>query len=280
MPEDEVNTDVLKVTGDERMRQNPLNPGPSSVGGQLPSGYVDPATGEVYRDFVIREMRGREEKVLAGNGMFVTQMIQVIINCLESLGPIVDKQRLAEAVNQLPLSDIEAMTLTLRRLSLGDDLWLEPTCPIEDCGVMVREKVNLGDLEMKPIADPMQHHVTSVLRSGREVKWHVMRAMDAKWIASLPKKELKAERFNIMLLGRIESVDGQPLNRLSNGLKRSIEQLDDWLSYGDRREFDEIINAYEGDMDKIVIFDCKACGHEWSLLLPVMHKHFFSLSGI
>lgn len=261
------------VTGDGG-RGHYLEAAGSHMAGRLPGGYLDDA-GTLHKDFVVREMTGREEDLLVSKGNRMTLLNQVIANCLVSLGGVSDRAEIGRAVQAMPTADRIAVLITLRRASLGDLYQLRLKCPNEDCREEDTYSVDLGALEVRDMEQPTVRAYETTLPSGMVVAWHIMTARDEEWMAAASKKRREADGISLGALARIDAINGERLDRETDrGYAAAMERIKG-MAARDRQWFREEAERYEGGVDTDLQFQCKHCEHEWEGHMPVATMGFF-----
>ena len=252
-----------------------LDPKSGTITGALPCGYLD-RDGGVHQEYIVREMTGEEEDLLAGKGPILTRLNRVILNCTESLGEITDKQTLNRAVNALTAVDRMVLMVAIRRASIGDEYTLKITCVNPDCRQESHATLNLSQLEIIPMPDPSKRSFETVLASGRVIKWHVMDGRDENWLQGMAKKGQNL--LTLQMLSRVNSVDDHILNRESN-LGEALRTLKK-LRMSERNEIRSLFKEVEGSIDMTMEYECPHCGHTWSGDLDIGQPTFFFPSGM
>jgi len=249
-----------------------LDPKSGTVSGVLPCGWLD--DGKVHREFVVREMTGEEEDILAGKGPVVTRLNRVISNCLESLGDHSDPPVINRAVNQLTAVDRMLLMISIRRASLGDAYMVKINCP--ECREESTASLDLSQLETKDMPDPSTREFETTLSSGRLVQWHVMDGRDENWLQSMSKKGQNL--LTLAMLSRVDAVDGTVLNRQAN-LAEALRHLKAFRM-SERNEMRVLFQEQEGSVDTEVEYECPSCAHDFKTELDVGQKTFFFPAGI
>ena len=247
-----------------------LDPRSGTVSGELPCG-VQTADGAVQNTFVLREMTGVEEDLLAGKGAVMPRLNQVIVNCLDALGGVTDKRELSRLIEQISSADRMMLLINVRRASLGDLYEVNITCP--ECGHSGNYHIDLSGLETTPMDDPSQRTRETTLASGKTIKWHVMTGADENWLQSQAKRLKNKDLLTLAMLARIEAFQGEDLDRRA-ALTEAMKQLKA-LTLRERNEIREIFQKAEGGVDTSIEHECEACGHEFSGEMDVGQPGFF-----
>lgn len=250
-----------------------LDPAGSTMAGVLAGGYKDPATGELHRHFTVREMDGEDEDLLGGKGNAMALINQVIVRCLVSIGPITDRARFAEAVQQMPTADRVAVLITLWRASLGDHYVQKLECPNEDCRKEDRYTTDLSSLVVQPMPRPTERAYRTELPSGRVVQWHIMTGSDEEWMGMASRKQREKDGTTLAFLARVDELDGTRLDREARYADACARLKA--LPKRDRHMMRQLIVEYEGGVDTDVEYECKHCGHQWRGVIPVGAPSFF-----
>lgn len=258
------------------MNADYLTPKSGTVAGQLASGVM--VRERLERDFIVQEMTGVEEDLLAGKGDLMTRLNQVIINCTVSLGGENDRREIGQLVRAMTAVDRMIMLISIRRASLGDMYRVKYSCP--SCSGTNNAAVNLADLEVRQSETSANTH-SLTLSTGTIIKWHSMTGADEEWLTAQGKRQEKVGRSDMMtlaMLARVDEVDGAVLDR-RNRLNEAIDALKR-LRLAERNQLREAFQTSEGAIDTNVEYQCDHCGHEFSADLDVGQVGFFFPSGI
>lgn len=251
-----------------------LDPRAGIVSDVLPCGWLDDQ-GVLHQQFVVREMTGVEEDLLAGKGAVLPRLNKVISNCLDSLGSIADKVTLVRVVDGLTAADRMVLLIAIRRASLGDDYSSKIKCP--DCGKESNITVSLADLEKRPMPTPEQRRYTHTLSTGRVVRWHIMTGHDEDWLQGLRKKMDDRDILTLAMLARIDAISTNGTERILNraaALPDAIAACKD-LRSRERNELRAIFLETEGSVDTVVEYGCPSCSAEFKGDLDVAQAGFF-----
>lgn len=249
-----------KISFAEIVTQNQLET-PKSTHGvyELPCGFID-NTGTLHTEIHLHEMTGREEDLLASNKLSPQKKINAIAaNCLERIGTITDRTAFPAILTQLPIGDRVFLVIALRRTSLGDEFPVEDTCP--SCSAKSNYVLDLGDLEVKKLPDPMRRVFDETLPSGKKVRFRLGVGADEEKILKIADEE----KPSAMLLARTEMLDGKipTLNDLKS------------LSWRDRQALRALMEEKDGGVDTSLDMTCPACGHEFQRELDLGQQGFF-----
>lgn len=253
-----------------------LEPKSGTIAGKLAAGVMLNDT--IERDFVVQEMTGVEEDLLAGKGDLMARLNQVILNCLVSLGGVNDKRELGGLIRTMTAVDRMILLIAIRRSSLGDMYRVKYSCP--SCSTVNNASIDLSGLEVTPAASESNEHTLN-LDSGREIKWHTMTGQDEEWLQAQQKRQEKTGRADIMtlaMLTRVDEIDGEKIDR-KGGLRDAMSSLKA-LRLSERNQLREAFKASEGAIDTEIEYECASCGHQFEADLDVGQVTFFFPSGI
>lgn len=251
---------MADITLSEVVLQNQLEtPKSSHASYTLPCGYLSDA-GELHAEVSMHEMTGREEDILASNKLSPQRKInQVLINCVDSIGSISDKNSLSQIIPGLPTGDRVFLVVALRRVSLGDDFPVEDQCP--SCSAKNGYILDLSQLETKSMPDPYKRVFDVTLPSGRSVRFRVGSGLDEERLA----KVSEGDRPTMALLCRIEVLDGKA---------PTIESVKG-LSFRDRQHLRLLYQEVDGGVDTSLELTCPACAHTFEREMDMSEPGFF-----
>ena len=258
------------------MNADYLDPKSGTVGGKLAGGAE--VEGALERDFIVQEMTGVEEDLLAGKGNLMARLNQVILNCLVSLGGVTEKRDLGPMVKGLAAVDRMILLIAIRRASLGDTYRVKYNCP--SCSGSNNAAVDLSLLEVTESNSETTSHVLS-LASGTEIKWHTMTGSDEEWLQDQQKRQERTGRADVLtlaMLTRVDEINGERIDRRGN-LKGALAALKG-LRLSERNQIRAAFQENEGAIDTEIEYECSHCGHEFKADLDVGQEGFFFPSGI
>jgi hypothetical protein len=245
------------------------DPRAATVGGELPCGYID-AEGKAHYPYLVQEMSGTEEDILAGKGPVILRLNRMIGNCLLQVGTITGRGALQVVANTLASMDRSVLMIAVRRASLGDLYDMRVGCP--KCGREAPFAVDLSELAITPMPDRLVRSFEEVLPSGRVAAWRVMGVEDEEW-AARKRKASEDDLATLSLAARVTHVEGRPLDR-ERGWAEVLRVLKA-LPLRDREYLRVKFDEREGGIDDKVAFTCAACEHEWTASLDVSQPGFF-----
>lgn len=243
----------------------------------FPCGYVS-EDGEVYTEFTVKELTGVEEDILASNMDEVEKMGQVIGNCLVNVknenNVIDDHAQLIKISRQMPMADRLAAILATRIVSLGDKFSFKIQCASKSCNNVDQAYIMLSSLEKTQMKNPEKQIREDEFADGKTIEWHILRPQDMKWLEKARKKMKKKKDMTLMILSRVDKIDGVEIQRQGAKLKDSIRVLQS-LSIGERNSIRNLFREKEGDIDLDINHECSVCGHEFTQRLELTEDFFF-----
>jgi len=226
--------------------QNQIADPKSGVGiFDLPCGYLD-RNGTLHKEVQIHEMTGAEEDLLAAKKIKASKkMNSLVAACIDLIGDITDKGKIASIIPQLLLGDRVFLLFAIRRVSFGDDYMINEQCP--ECDVKSLFTVNLGELQTKEMPDPSQRLYEVELSKG-VFKFHPPSGIDE---AAMTEMSNGLDDLSMSILMRAVSYNGLPVNL----------QIIKSLSVRDRNRLRTIFDEVEGGVDTAINFTCASCEH-------------------
>jgi len=242
----------------------------SSVGAfQLPCGYLDPDTRELYREVKVREISGHEEDMMSSKKTPNAQKLNnLLLACVVQIGPI-EGAKLSRVLKALPIGDRIFLLFAIRRVTLGDELPVTETCP--SCGTKSLFMVDLGEeLVVKEMPSPMKWVYDDVLpRSQMAVRFRVSTGADEATVVKLNNGKRSDARSQAIMM-RLDLLGEEPPTL------KGVQGL----SLVDRNYLRDRFNEVEGGVDTSIDFECSECGHEWQKDLDIGARDFFFPSGM
>lgn len=253
-----------------------MDTGPETISGELPCGYLD-SDGELHVNFIVGEMSGEEEDLLAGSGPIMARLNRVISNCTIQLGTITDRIALFKAACDLTAPDRMLLLITIRRASLGDHFDFPVRCPNSRCQHPDDKTVNLADLKVTSMPDRRTRSYESKV-GPHTFKWHVQSADDEEWLTTQTKK--REDIPTLAIMSRVEEIDGAKLKRETPKDLRETKAILKKLSARNRNGMRVLFKEVEGDIDIDVEIECQSCGHQWTGQMEVASPRFFFPQGM
>lgn len=251
----------------------------------LPGGFLTgpPDDLELYNLVYLREMKGKEEDILANDKLsFTERMHRVISRCIVKLGStdpktrgkeITDQMTLLRSLDGMLMSDTNVLFVRLRQASLGDSYKFKIRCPARDCRKEQSKGFDLSKFIVEPMkGDPRMRTRQFVTRKGDVIVWQMLTGADEKRLDTEDEYVGKGnkndkEKATIALMARVKTINNEPAT------KEMISELPMLDRANLRKAFDD-----EGGMDMAIRVKCRSCGVEFERDLPIGGEDFFSPS--
>jgi hypothetical protein len=231
---------------------------------ELPCGYLSP-DGQLHSEVVVKEMTGAEEDLLASRQMTpLRKFSELIGRCVTRVGTITDRGQISAIVRHLTVGDRIFLMFAIRRVTIGNAYDFSKKCP--ECDKEGSYSVNLAELEVKKMKEPMRRIYDVTLPSGKTARVRVSTGEDEERISKLEKE---TDAISKGLLMRLELFDGKPPEL--SALKE--------MSWKDRQALKAEMNKLEGGLDTSVDIACASCGYEFKTDLEVSAGFFFPQEG-
>lgn len=237
---------------------------PAAVVGEfdLPCGYLDP-DGVLHTDIELSELTGEEEDIILSNLPSARIMDKLLANCVTRIGTITRKTVIRDLARDLLSGDRVYAMIALRRLTHGDAYKWTTKC--SECGEKSGQVLDLRDLEVQKMADPMVRVFDAMLpKSDLSVRWKAMNGHMEVQREKVLKKS-KGDRGSVPILLRLEQLGGKPVNMPA--LKK--------LPMGDRQYLRSQFDKLEGGVDTDVDVNCASCLAEFKTTLDITQPSFF-----
>jgi hypothetical protein len=209
----------------------------------------------------LREMTGAEEDLLASKQMTpLRKFSELITRCIVRLGAVSDPGQIAAMVKQLPVGDRVFLLFAIRRVTIGNSYSFECKCP--ECGKAGNYSVNLEELEVRKMKEPLRRIYDLTLPSGRVARARISTGEDEERISKLDKDP---DALSKGLLMRLELLDGKPPELA--GIKA--------MSWRDRQILKTEMNKLEGGLETEIDIQCSSCSVEFKTELEIAASFFF-----
>lgn len=252
----------------------------------LPCGFVMP-DGKVYKKIVLKETTGVEEDMMDDESVLrSTRTTSVLTNCIETLGPVVDKEQIRAIVSDtmpgggcgLTSTDRIAAMIFLRRVSVGDIYRFERRCPRLGCGTLNKNKqLDLRTIKMTSVPDERvaKRRVQFKLpRSEKLVTLRVMTAKDEEKLLALrpTQKDLRSAA----MCARVEAIGDEMFTNTERAMA-AVKAL----PQQDRNTIREVYDLIEADVDTTIQVQCEnpLCKSEFEFPLDVGQTFFSNPVG-
>jgi hypothetical protein len=234
---------------------------------ELPCGYLD-ADGVLHTEVEVREIRGFEEDMLGSKAVPDHKKVGLLIaGCLKRLGNITDQGRLAGIVPELLVGDRVFLMFAIRRTSLGNEYPFKDKCPNKECEYTGIFTLDLGDLTLVKMPNPMQRGYETTLSSGLKARFHPLVGREEELLA---KAASKAEALSLAMLARLDALGDLPPTLL--GVQS--------LAMRDREALRQAFEGVEGGLDTSLEMQCPSCGVEFDRDLDLGQAGFFFPSRV
>lgn len=228
---------------------------------ELPRGYVD-ESGKLHTEVVVHEITGYEEDMLAAPKVpGAKKMNELLVRCVDRIGTLTDRDKLAEVVSNLGVGDRVFLLFAIRRTSLGDIYPFEEACP--NCGEKKLFQLDLSEMEIKPGEEPTQQVFELTLPTKKTVRFHPMTGTDEGKMAKIATKG--ADSLSLSLAMRIDLLNGKP---------PSVPDVKS-LSLRDRNAFRAAYERVEGGVETTMEVECPGCEHVFERDVEVGDVGFF-----
>ena len=238
---------------------------------ELPVGYIDD-DGRVHRTATLRKMRGHEEALLAdrklrkNGGKLVTELLA---SCLKQLGDLKPVTR--QVVSQLTSADRNYLLLELRKITFGEELAANYTCPV--CGEINHVLENLEELPVSRVNGSGPPEIVVELEDGYEDKggefyttmvFRLPTGADEEKTADIVKDN-PSRGMNALLTRCLQSLDDIPSNRREAlGTKLMSD-----LTMGDRARIEKAFRQDTPGVNLTREVECESCGHRFQTSLDL-----------
>jgi hypothetical protein len=270
---EEMRSDVHagEVVEQTKTAMHTLNPRAAVLEGVLPCGYLAP-DGSLHTEYVVREMGGKEEDLLAARGPWTGRITQVLLNCTVRIGDIESREALGKTSREMTTTDRMLLVLSLRRISLGDKYDMKIACPNRECRKEKSYTVDLSQLEVRAMPDRHKRQFVDVMPSGRQVSWHVMMMPDEEF-TERKRKTSEDMSMTLMIAARIDAIDGVFVDR-GKGFDAAMSMVQE-LSMRDRNHLRALFDEREAYLDDQLEFMCPYCEYVWKSRLDISQMGFF-----
>jgi hypothetical protein len=222
---------------------------PSNSDVILPGGFIA-KDGSLIKYAEVRELTGLDEEAVSKAGTPGKALTAMLQRGVVSIGTSsVDKSDL----DQLLSGDRDALLIGIRRVTFGDEIEFNITCP--HCKSDLEVVVNLiEDVPTRTLEDPINDRIFTYMskKNGAIVVGLPTGGVQKKLIENNDKNG--AELNTILLAGCIKSVNGEPAIGATTALNLGMSDREDIIN--------EILTRAPGPRLGEVKTTCEACGED------------------
>lgn len=243
-----------ELTKDSAPEIKTVAPSNSSV--ILPGGFIA-QDGSLIKYAEVRELNGMDEEAVSKSGTPGKALAAMLQRGVISIGANpVDKADL----DQLLSGDRDALLIGIRRVTFGDTIEFEMSCP--HCGTELELSVDLNkDIPIKTLEDPINDRTFTYMskKHGAIVASLPTGLVQKKLIENSDKTS--SELNTILLAGCVKSVNGEPSIGATTALTLGMADRENIIK--------EIFDRTPGPRLGEVTTTCEACGEELSTPLSL-----------
>lgn len=229
---------------------------PSNSNVILPGGFIA-KDGSLIKYAEVRELNGMDEEAVSKSGTPGKALAAMLQRGVISIGANpVDKSDL----DQLLSGDRDALLIGIRRVTFGDTIEFEISCP--QCTTELEISVDLNeDVPIKTLDDPINDRtfVYTSKKLGAIVVSLPNGSVQKKLIENSDKTN--SELNTILLAGCVKSINGEPSIGATTALKLGMADRENIIK--------EIFDRTPGPRLGEVTTTCEACGEEISTPLSL-----------
>lgn len=228
---------------------------------ELLAGYVD-ENGVTHKTFTLREMTGRDEEAInradikSNGGKVITTLLTKCVTSIGTLTPkSVGKENWSKIIQSLYVGDRDYMIIKLRKLSIGDEVELQHTCP--KCNSKISTIVDLDEIEVIPFQGTRVIHF-ELPKGYKDKRGNVHRTGTFRLTNGLDQEILipvaikNTAKANTLLLTRLcRFDDGYPID----------EDLIGDLTIKDRDYLNKLLIDNRFGVDLSTEVTCESCGN-------------------
>jgi len=222
---------------------------PSNSDVILPGGFIA-KDGSLIKNASVRELNGLDEEAVSKSGTPGKALSAMLQRGVVSIGTNPAEK---DDLDQLLSGDRDALLIGIRRVTFGDDVEFEVTCP--HCRTDLDISVSLiDDIPIRTLDDPINDRTFTYMskKNGAIVVGLPTGAVQKKLIENSDKTG--PELNTIMLAGCVKSVNGEPGIGASTALKLGMADRDGIIA--------EIFKRNPGPRLGEVKTTCEACGED------------------
>lgn len=237
---------------------------------ELPAGYYDVESAQVYKKVVVREMTGVEEDILL-NAEYARSGV-VLNKILENICELKDKPGI-KFINDLLIVDQYFLMVQARILTYGNVYAFEVAHDKDmgGCGAKTTIRLELDSLEFSGPEDPTELEASVVLpKSGIKVVFKKNQGKDQSALLKLTQRNSQ-DKISQVLQYRTKAVYSPDGTELDKSIIKNIPAMD-------RKFLREYMNKSEGKAETELNTFCATCGEPMKIEMP-LGADFFCLGG-
>ena len=239
--------------------------GPPDGRVQLVAGFI--ADGLRFTDGEVRELRGRDEELLAralATGDMTRYLDAIVRAGTSRLGEVEDAKELGKALDSLLIGDRDLIIMQVRRSTYGDVVKLDVVCPLCDAEFKIDYSL-ANDVPIRGFAagdDPAQRVFDLELPKGGACTLRLVDGAAQKKVYSPENLARTSAELNTYLLTEvIETLNGRPV--------KGVGPVLDMHAADRRAVLDWLIDNAPGPRYQDVKQECPECVREFPLVVSV-----------
>jgi hypothetical protein len=240
---------------------------------ELPCGYIDPDSKELVNDVELKEITANEEDLLANEKIAEEKKLsELLVRCVTRLGKYRQSdEQYRDRLLDLTIGDRTYLIFCIRRVSLGDTYPFVQKCPA--CEVNQLFMLDLSELEVRKMADPMKRQYECKTPTGKTVKYHVMTGHDEALIAKFGKSGM--DKVSLSVFARLDELNGAKVQKQPVAGKPKDLHLVKNLGLRDMEAIQMSFEENEGGVETSMDMSCPNCQHDFKQDLDVGQTGFF-----
>jgi hypothetical protein len=236
----------------------------------------------------VRGLKGKEGKLLGDRnavrqGTILDKLLAACTEKVLDAGPYEVGPEGKLDWNKVLLGDRFYALLQIRLASFGPDYEFKTQCRDGNCRHRFDWKVDLNDLEVKPMSEEDRETFrsgglfTTVLNDGKEVKYRLATGADEKRIARNRTTGGDSAMLD-MLASRINAIEGiGEVKQVDIGSSRVVKTIRSYLEELDWSELVGLLNqldSHDCGVNAEIEIECPACGGVQEVQLPFERSFF------
>ena len=245
----------------------------SSVGVfTLPCGYLDDKN-KLHKEIEVSELTGEQEDLLLGASSADKKINGLLAGCLKRVGDYTEPHLMLNIVKDMLIGDRVALLFAIRRITYTDSYVVKETCPNPECTHVQEHPVNLSEMKLIELEDPMKREFEFTTSDGTLVKYHLPTGQDEQNALSASKNVQEMSTFFLM---RIHEYNEIKLDLNSEFGKMRARAVIKSIPIMKRQEIRKILlDKDKSGVDTKRVYVCDACGNEYEKELNTDFSFFF-----